>query len=65
MLEMIHSPSDVKRLNTDQTRQLCDELRTFLVQHVAESGGHLASNLGVVELTVAIHRVFDTASDIT
>ena len=63
MLEMIHSPSDVKRLNTAQTRQLCDELRTFLVQHVAESGGHLASNLGVVELTVAIHRVFDTARD--
>ena len=63
MLEMIHSPSDVKRLNTAQTRQLCDELRTFLVQHVAESGGHLASNLGVVELTVAIHRVYDTASD--
>ena len=63
MLEMIHSPSDVKRLNTDQTRQLCDELRTFLVQHVAESGGHLASNLGVVELTVAIHRVFDTSRD--
>ena len=63
MLEMIHSPSDVKRLNTAQTRQLCDELRTFLVQHVAESGGHLASNLGVVELTVAIHRVFDTSRD--
>ena len=63
MLEMIHSPSDVKRLNKDQTRRLCDELRTFLVQHVAESGGHLASNLGVVELTVAIHRVFDTSRD--
>lgn len=63
MLEMIHSPSDVKRLNTLQTRQLCDELRTFLVRHVAETGGHLASNLGVVELTVAIHRVFDTSRD--
>ena len=63
MLESIHSPSDVKRLNSTQTRQLCDELRTFLVRSVAKTGGHLASNLGVVELTVAIHRVFDTSRD--
>ena len=63
MLESIYSPSDVKRLNSAQTRQLCDELRTFLVRHVAKTGGHLASNLGVVELTVAIHRVFDTSRD--
>ena len=63
MLESIHSPSDVKRLNSAQTRQLCDELRAFLVRSVAKTGGHLASNLGVVELTVAIHRVFDTSRD--
>ena len=63
MLESIHNPSDVKRLNTQQTRQLCDELRAFLVRSVAKTGGHLASNLGVVELTVAIHRVFDTSRD--
>lgn len=63
MLEKIHSPSDVKALNNEQTHRLCDELRGFLVQSVARSGGHLASNLGVVELTVAIHRVFDTAHD--
>ena len=63
MLESIHSPSDVKRLNIDQTRRLCDELRAFLVRNVAKTGGHLASNLGVVELTVAIHRVFDTSRD--
>ena len=63
MLESIHSPSDVKRLNSTQTRQLCDELRAFLVHSVAKTGGHLASNLGVVELTVAIHRVFDTSRD--
>ena len=63
MLESIHSPSDVKRLNSTQSRQLCDELRTFLVRSVAKTGGHLASNLGVVELTVAIHRVFDTSRD--
>ena len=63
MLETIHSPSDVKRLDTTQLRPLCEELRAFLVQHVAKTGGHLAANLGVVELTVAIHRVFDTSRD--
>ena len=63
MLESIHSPADVKQLNMAQTRQLCDELRAFLVRNVARTGGHLASNLGVVELTVAIHRVFDTSRD--
>ena len=63
ILETIHSPSDVRALNKEQTRWLCDELRTFLVDSVARTGGHLASNLGVVELTVAIHRVFDTARD--
>lgn len=63
MLETIHSPSDVKRLDTTQLRPLCEELRAFLVQHVAKTGGHLAANLGVVELTVAIHRVFDTSQD--
>ncbi len=63
MLENIHDPSDVKKLNDHEARQLCGELREFLLAHVAETGGHLASNLGVVELTVAIHRVFDTARD--
>ena len=63
ILETIHSPSDVKALPKEQLPQLCEELRAFLVEHVSVTGGHLASNLGVVELTVAIHRVFDTASD--
>ncbi len=63
LLESIHSPSDVKRLTNEQTRQLCDELRGFLVEEVSRTGGHLASNLGAVELTVAIHRVFDTRRD--
>ncbi len=63
MLENIHNPSDVKKLNDHEARQLCGELREFLLAHVSETGGHLASNLGVVELTVAIHRVFDTARD--
>ena len=63
MLENIHNPNDVKELNDDQARQLCEELRGFLLSKVSETGGHLASNLGVVELTVAIHRVFDTSRD--
>ena len=63
ILETIHSPADVKALPERQLDQLCAELREFLVQSVSQTGGHLASNLGVVELTVAIHRVFDTASD--
>ena len=55
ILEHIQSPADVKSLEREQLPQLCQELRKFLVQHVSETGGHLASNLGAVELTVAIH----------
>ena len=63
ILESIHSPADVKTLEKEQLPQLCRELRSFLIESVSRTGGHLASNLGAVELTVAIHRVFDTASD--
>ena len=63
ILETIHSPADVKALDRSELLALCGELREFLIQNVSQTGGHLASNLGAVELTVAIHRVFDTASD--
>ena len=63
LLEQIHDPSDVRKLNDEQARLLCRELRTFLLEQVSRTGGHLASNLGVVELTAAIHRVFDTSQD--
>ena len=63
ILETIHSPADVKALEADKLPLLCQELRDFLVENVSRTGGHLASNLGAVELTVAIHRVFDTAVD--
>ena len=63
ILESIHSPADVKALEKEQLPQLCRELRSFLIESVSQTGGHLAANLGAVELTVAIHRVFDTASD--
>lgn len=63
ILETVHSPADIKKLDQAQLKQLCLELREFLVRNVSKTGGHLASNLGAVELTVAIHRVFDTAAD--
>ena len=63
ILESIHSPADVKALEKDQLPQLCEELRSFLIESVSQTGGHLASNLGAVELTVAIHRGFDTYAD--
>ena len=63
ILENIHTPADVKALDREQLEPLCRELRQFLVEHVSKTGGHLASNLGAVELTVAIHRVFDTSKD--
>ncbi len=63
MLEQIHSPGDVKQLSAQECRQLADELRAFLIGSVSRTGGHLASNLGAVELTLAIHRVFDTEKD--
>ena len=50
-------------MNRDELEQLCSEIRDLLVQTVSHNGGHLASNLGVVELTVALHRVFNSPSD--
>jgi len=63
MLEKIQSPADLRALDKEELKTLCEELRTFLLTTVSQTGGHLASNLGVVELTVAIHRVFDTSRD--
>jgi len=63
ILDRINSHSDLAALNPEQQEQLCSEIRDFLVSHVAKTGGHLASNLGVVELTVALETVFDTNKD--
>ena len=63
MLEKIKSSADLKKLNHDELQSLCAEVRRELIRTVSENGGHLASNLGVVELTVALHRVFDTPGD--
>ena len=63
ILETIRSRDDLLRLTPEQDRQLCRELREFLISHVSKTGGHLASNLGIVETTLAIQKVFDTSRD--
>ncbi len=63
LLESIQSPADVKQLNYAQMASLAEEIRAFLIQTLAKTGGHLGPNLGVVELTLALHAVFDTPQD--
>jgi len=63
LLENISTPKDLDRLSESEMHQLAQEIRSFLVQHVAQTGGHLGPNLGVVELTLGIHRVFDSPHD--
>lgn len=62
-LDNINSPKDIKKLNIEQLEELCGEIRKEMINTVSKTGGHLASNLGVVELTVAIHKVFNSPSD--
>lgn len=62
-LRQINSPDDVKKLNNGELKVLCEEIRDCLIKTVSKTGGHLASNLGVVELTVALHSVFSTPKD--
>ena len=63
VLDKINSSADVKKLDEKELTELCAEIRTFLTENVSKTGGHLASNLGAVELSVAIHRVYDTSAD--
>ena len=63
LLETISGPADLRRLRPDQLPELAADIRTFLVQAVSRTGGHLGPNLGVVELTIALHRVFDSPRD--
>ena len=63
LLDSIQSPEDLRKLHRDELAVLASQLRTFLVESVAKTGGHLASNLGVVELTIALHYVFNTPDD--
>ena len=63
MLEKINSQEDLKKLNIEDKKILADEIRKYILEIVSENGGHLASNLGVVELTIAIHSVFNVPED--
>ncbi|QWD05295.1 1-deoxy-D-xylulose-5-phosphate synthase [Polynucleobacter paneuropaeus] len=62
-LDSIHSPADLKKLSRDELPALADELRQFVLDSVSQTGGHLSSNLGTVELSIALHYVFDTPAD--
>ena len=63
LLDTVDTPHDLRRLEEGQLRQLADELRAEMIDAVGTTGGHLGSGLGVVELTVAIHYVFETPTD--
>lgn len=63
LLDAINGPEDLKSLSMRQVRELADEIRAFLITNVSRTGGHLGPNLGVVELTLALHRVFDSPRD--
>ena len=62
-LDKINSPADVKKLSVPQLEQLAKEIRQLLISVISHTGGHLAPNLGVVELTLALHKVFNTPED--
>ncbi|MGI5820735.1 MAG: 1-deoxy-D-xylulose-5-phosphate synthase N-terminal domain-containing protein, partial [Bacteroidales bacterium] len=63
LLDTIEYPSDLKKLKEEELPQLCQELRDFIIEQTAKNPGHLGASLGVVELTVAMHYVFDTPHD--
>ncbi len=63
ILDRVNSPEDVKKLNIDEINTLAEEIREFLIETVSKTGGHLASNLGVVELTIALLRIFNVPDD--
>ena len=63
LLSSIHSPHDLRDLTEDQLKELSLEIRAFLIEHVCQTGGHLGPNLGIIELTLAVHRVFESPRD--
>ena len=63
LLDSVNSPSNLKQLTIGELYQLSDEIREFIIENISTTGGHLASNLGVVELTLALHYVFNSPFD--
>ena len=64
ILQSIETPADIKDLSHEQLLTLAEEIRSFIIESVTTTGGHLGSNLGAVELTLAVHRVFDSPRDV-
>ena len=64
ILGSVNEPKDVKKLNNEELNLLCEEIRSYMIETVSQNGGHLASNLGSVELTVALHKVFNSPEDL-
>ena len=64
VLNEINVPADMKNLSKDQILQLSDDLRDFLIKSISKTGGHLAAGLGAVDITIALHYVYDTPKDI-
>ncbi len=64
LLKDIDSPSDLKKLKPEQLQEVCDQLRQYIIDMVSIHGGHFGASLGVVELTTAIHYVYDTPKDL-
>ena len=62
LLASLSGPRDLRKLNKEQLAELCDELRGTIIQTVAKTGGHLGSSLGVIELTVTLHRLLDSCA---
>ena len=65
LLDSIDEPAQLRALDRGKLQQLADELRAFILESVSRTGGHLSSNLGTVELTIALHYVFDTPHDLS
>ena len=63
VLDKINMPEDVKKLNNNELKELCGEIRNFLIENVSKTGGHLAANLGIVEISVAVAKLFDMPAD--
>lgn len=63
LLQQVNDPQQLKALPADRLEPLCEEIRQFLIENVSKTGGHLSSNLGTIELTVALHRAFSTPQD--
>ena len=63
ILDRINSPEDVKKLNIDELKMLCEQLRSYIINVLSTNPGHLASSLGTIELIVALHYIFDIPND--